>query len=63
MAVLDIAMPHLNGIETARRMREAVPQTRIVLLTVYTEDLYILEAMQAGAVGYVVKMQAAVDIV
>jgi PleD family two-component response regulator len=46
-------MPHLNGIETARRLREALPQTKIVLLTMHTEDPYVLEAMQAGAVGYV----------
>jgi two-component system, NarL family, response regulator NreC len=63
VAVLDIAMPHLNGLETARRLREALPQTKIVLLTVHTEDPYVLEAMQAGAVGYVLKTQAAVDIV
>jgi DNA-binding NarL/FixJ family response regulator len=63
VAVLDIAMPHLNGLETARRLREALPQTKIVLLTMHTEDPYVLEAMRAGAVGYVLKTQAAVDIV
>ena len=63
VAVLDIAMPHLNGLETARRLREAVPQTKIILLTMHTEEPYVLEALQAGAVGYVLKTQAAVDIV
>jgi two-component system, NarL family, response regulator NreC len=63
VAVLDIGMPHLNGIETARRLREALPQTKIVLLTMHTDDPYVLEAMQAGAVGYVLKTQAALDIV
>ena len=63
VAILDIAMPRLNGIETARRLREALPQTKIVLLTMHTEDPYVLEAMRAGAVGYVLKTQAAVDIV
>jgi DNA-binding NarL/FixJ family response regulator len=63
VAVLDIAMPHLNGLETAKRLREALPQIKIVLLTVHTEDPYILEALQAGAVGYALKTQAAVDIV
>jgi two-component system response regulator NreC len=63
VAILDIAMPHLNGIETARRLRETLPQTKIVLLTVHTEAPYVLEAMQAGAVGYVLKTQAAADIV
>jgi DNA-binding NarL/FixJ family response regulator len=56
-------IPHLNGLETARRLREALPQTKIVLLTMHTEDPYVLEAMQAGAVGYVLKSQAAGDIV
>jgi DNA-binding NarL/FixJ family response regulator len=63
VAVLDISMPHLNGLETARRLREALPQTKIVLLTVHTEDPYVLEALQAGVAGYVLKTQAAVDIV
>jgi two-component system, NarL family, response regulator NreC len=63
VAVLDLAMPHLNGLETARRLREALPHIKIVLLTVHTEDPYVLEALQAGAAGYVLKTQAAVDIV
>ena len=63
VAVLDIAMPHLNGLETARRLRETVPQTKIVLLTMHTEEPYVLEALQAGTVGYVLKTQAAGDLV
>jgi two-component system response regulator NreC len=63
VAILDIAMPHLNGLETARRLRETIPQTKIIVLTMHTEEAYILEALQAGAVGYVLKTQAAVDIV
>jgi two-component system response regulator NreC len=63
IAVLDIGMPRLNGLETARRFREALPLTKIVLLTVHTEDPYVLEAMQAGAVGYVLKTQATLDLV
>ena len=63
VAVLDIAMPSLNGLETARRLRETVPQTKIILLTMHTEEPYVLEALQAGAVGYVLKSQAAGDIV
>jgi DNA-binding NarL/FixJ family response regulator len=63
VAILDIAMPHLNGLETARRLREAVPQTKIIVLMMHTEEAYVLEALRAGAVGYVLKMQGAVDIV
>ena len=63
VAVLDIAMPHLNGLETARRLRETVPHTKTLLLTMHTDEPYVLAALHAGAVGYVVKTQAAVDIV
>jgi DNA-binding NarL/FixJ family response regulator len=63
VAVLDIAMPHLNGLETARRLREIMPQTKSIVLTMHTEEPYVLEALQAGAAGYVLKTQAAVDIV
>ena len=63
VALLDIAMPHLNGLETARRLRETVPQTKTILLTMHTDEAYVLEALQAGAVGYVVKTQATADLV
>jgi DNA-binding NarL/FixJ family response regulator len=63
VVIMDIAMPLLNGLETARRLREFAPQTKIIVLTMHTEEPYVLEALQAGAVGYVLKTQAAVDIV
>jgi DNA-binding NarL/FixJ family response regulator len=63
VALLDIAMPHLNGLETARRLREAVPRTKTIMLTMHTDEPYVFAALQAGAVGYVVKTQAAADIV
>ena len=63
VAVLDIGMPHLNGLETARRLRETVPATKSIVLTMHAHDPYVLEALQAGAVGYVLKTQAAVDLV
>jgi len=63
VALLDIAMPHLNGLETARRLRETVPQTKTILLTMHTDEAYVLEALHAGAVGYVVKTQATADLV
>jgi DNA-binding NarL/FixJ family response regulator len=63
VAIMDIAMPRLNGFETARRLREIVPQTKIIVVTTHTEEPYVLEALQAGAVGYVLKTQAAADIV
>ena len=63
VAVLDIAMPLLNGLETTRRLRETVPQTKIIVLTMHSEESYVLEALQVGVAGYVLKTQAAVDIV
>jgi two-component system, NarL family, response regulator NreC len=63
VAIMDITMPHLNGLETARRLREVAPQTKVLVLSMHTEEPYVLEALQAGAVGYVLKTQAAADIV
>ena len=63
VALLDIAMPHVNGLETARRLRETQPQIKSILLTMHTDESYILEALHAGAVGYVVKTQATADLV
>jgi two-component system, NarL family, response regulator NreC len=63
VAVLDIGMPHLNGLETARRLQETVPETKSIVLTMHAHEPYVLEALQAGAVGYVLKTQAAVDLI
>src|SRR5687768_7951515 len=63
VAIMDVTMPYLNGLETTRRLRETVPQTKIIVLTMYTEESYVLEALRAGAMAYVLKTQAAVDIV
>jgi DNA-binding NarL/FixJ family response regulator len=63
VAILDFAMPRLNGLDSAKEIRRCSPKTRIILLTVHTEDRYVLEAMHAGVNGYVVKTQAAADLV
>jgi DNA-binding NarL/FixJ family response regulator len=63
VAVLDFAMPLLNGIDAAKEIRRRSPRTRTILLTVHSEDHYVLEAVQAGINGYVVKTQAAADLV
>ena len=46
VALLDIAMPHLNGLEMARRLRETVPQTKSILLTMHTDEPYIFAALR-----------------
>lgn len=63
VAVLDIGMPLLNGIDAAREIHKRSPDTQVVLLTMYEEDAYVLEALRAGIRGYVLKAQAAADLV
>src|SRR5919204_1898791 len=55
--VLDIAMPG-GGLEVARRLQEMELPTRIVVLTMYAEDRYVMEAVRLGAAGYVLKRSA-----
>jgi two-component system response regulator NreC len=63
VALLDFSMPQLNGIDAAREIHSASPLTKTILLTMYKEDQYVLEALRAGMKGYVLKTQAAVDLV
>jgi two-component system, NarL family, response regulator NreC len=62
-AVLDFSMPLLNGMDAAREIHRVSPHTRMVLLTMHTEDHYVLDGIRAGVTGYVVKTQAATDLV
>jgi len=62
VAVLDLSMPMLNGLTAARAIARVSPRTRTVLLTVHEEQAYVLEALQAGIRGYVLKAQAASDL-
>ena len=55
VAVLDVSMPRLNGIEAARRIHEALPRTRILVLTMHDEEEYIARMVRAGASGYILK--------
>jgi len=63
IAILDFGMPRLNGLDAARVIAAEAPRTRTILLTVHTEDQYVFGALEAGIKGYVVKTQAAVDLV
>lgn len=56
--VLDISMPGGGGLEVARRVREMELPTKIVVLTMYAEDRYVMEAVRLGAAGYVLKRSA-----
>jgi two-component system response regulator NreC len=63
IALIDFSMPVLNGIDAAREIHAVLPQTKTILLTMYKEDQYVLEALRAGIKGYVLKTQAGVDLV
>ena len=63
VAVLDFGMPLLNGLGAAREILQACPRAKAILLTMHTEDHYVLEALQAGVKGYVVKTQASADLI
>jgi len=62
VAVLDVAMPLLNGIEATRRIAKRVPQTRILVLSMYSDEAYVTQMMKAGATGYLLKDSAGVDL-
>jgi DNA-binding NarL/FixJ family response regulator len=63
VAVLDLSMPGLNGIEAGRVIVRSHEATKVVLLTVHREDHYVAAALRAGITGYVLKTQAATDLI
>ncbi len=63
VAVLDIQMPEMSGIEVTRWVRTHTRQTGVLILTAYDDDPYILAVLQAGANGYVLKTADAADII
>ena len=63
IAIVDISMPILNGIDTARELKKTAPKTKVILLTQHDEDQYVTESLRAGVRGYVLKSQAGSDLV
>lgn len=63
VAILDVQMPDLNGLEVARRAHSQYPGTHIVLLSMYADEPYVLDALRHGASGYVLKAAATTDLV
>ena len=63
IAIIDISMPILNGIDAARELVRSSPKTKTILLTQHEEEQYIHEALQAGVRGYVLKSQVANDLI
>jgi DNA-binding NarL/FixJ family response regulator len=62
VAVLDISMPGLNGIDAARSIQRACPDTKTVVITMHNEDAYVIDALRAGVGGYVLKSQTGADL-
>jgi DNA-binding NarL/FixJ family response regulator len=62
VVLMDIAMPSLNGVEAARRIAREVPDTRVLILSSYSGDEHVRQAVAAGAAGYLMKETASNDL-
>jgi DNA-binding NarL/FixJ family response regulator len=63
VAILDIGMPELNGIEATRQILAAEPATQIVILSMHSDEGYVLRALKAGARAYILKNSAEADLI
>lgn len=63
IAVVDVSMPRLGGLEAVKRIRDALPATKVLVLTVHDEEEYVLPMVRAGADGYLVKSTAASELI
>ena len=55
VAVIDISLPKLNGIEVTRQLAKVVPETKVLILSMHADDAYIRQSLHAGAKGYLLK--------
>ena len=62
VVVMDIGMPGLNGIEACRQIRESLPDTQVVMLSMHSDEGYVLRALKAGARAYLLKDSAEADL-
>ncbi len=63
VVLMDIGMPVLNGTEATRIIRERRPQTRVIMLSAYSDPVHVYRALQAGASGYIAKKSVAKEVV
>lgn len=61
--IMDIAMPMMNGIEATKRITEAHPKAAVIILSVHSDEAYVLRALKAGARGYLLKDSAETDLI
>src|ERR687896_1193040 len=62
LAILDVKMPKLTGLQATREIREQAPDVSVLILSMYDDERYLFEALKAGASGYVLKTQADHDL-
>src|SRR6202142_637178 len=62
VVLMDIAMPHLNGLEATRQILKAVPATKVLMLSAHSDDAYVKNATDSGAVGFLLKQTSAHDV-
>ena len=62
VVVMDITMPGLNGLETTKRLKKIYPRTRVLMLSMYSSDEYVVQSFRYGADGYLVKDSAAPEL-
>ena len=63
VVLMDVRMPILNGVRATRRLKRALPQCRVIVLTTFDDDEYVFDALRAGAVGYLLKDVASARLV
>ena len=63
LAILDVKMPKLTGLQATREIRIHAPEVSVLILSMYDDERYLFEALKAGASGYVLKAQADVDLI
>jgi two-component system, NarL family, response regulator NreC len=63
IAIIDVTMPLLSGIEAASQITRRLPQVRILMLSMHAEEAYIMQALRAGASGYLLKDSADVELI
>lgn len=63
IAIIDISLPLLNGLEAARQIKKCEPQTKLIFLTMHAEENFVKDAFKAGGSGYILKQSATAELV